>query len=55
MLVLTRKRGETIRIGHEVMITVVLISGTRVRIGIDAPEGVQIARGELQESTDEKP
>ncbi|MCO6458208.1 MAG: carbon storage regulator [Pirellulaceae bacterium] len=62
MLVLSRKLGERICIGNDVTISVVKISGNRVRIGIEAPDHVEVLRGELhawtsQESrdTDRKP
>ncbi len=49
MLVLSRKRGETIRIGTngEIKITVVEISGGKVRIGIEADKEIPIYRGEI--------
>lgn len=46
MLVLTRKQNETIKIGDNVTIMLVKISGGRARIGIDAA-GLAIVRGEL--------
>jgi carbon storage regulator len=47
-LVLTRKAGETIRIGENVFVTVALIEhGGRVRLAIDAPRHVQIWRAEI--------
>ena len=48
MLVLSRKSGESICIGKDVKISVVKISGNRVRIGIEAPDHVEVLRGELQ-------
>lgn len=48
MLVLSRKIGETIRIGG-IEITVVRIKGKFVRLGIKAPSGVTILRGELND------
>jgi carbon storage regulator len=51
MLVLTRKVGEMVRIG-DIEIKVVRLTGNRVRIGIDAPRGVHVVRGELQTRTD---
>lgn len=52
MLVLTRKENETIHIGDDVTITVVRFSRNNkepsVRIGIDAPRGVNVWRGELE-------
>lgn len=47
MLVLTRKQGETIRIGDDVTITVVRTKGKAVRIGIEAPKHVPVLRGEI--------
>ena len=49
MLVLGRKVDEAIHIGDQIEIKVVSISGNRVRIGIDAPDDVQIVREELLE------
>ena len=48
MLVLGRKVGEAIDIGEGVRVTVLAIKGNRVRIGIDAPDHIQIRREELQ-------
>jgi carbon storage regulator len=47
MLVLTRKQGEKIRIGEDVVITVVRTKGKAVRIGIQAPSHVPVLRGEI--------
>lgn len=47
MLVLTRKAGERIVIGENIVIEVLEIQGNRVRIGIQAPHGVTILREEL--------
>ncbi|CAN5407307.1 hypothetical protein BH11PLA2_BH11PLA2_34360 [soil metagenome] len=49
MLVLSRKIGEKIRIGTDVLVTVVRIGPTTVRLGIEAPEDVEIVRTELEE------
>jgi len=49
MLVLTRKLNETIKIGDNIEITVVGISGDNVRIGIEAPREVKILRCEVYE------
>jgi carbon storage regulator len=48
MLVLSRKLSEKIRIGDSVLVTVVRIDGNRVRLGIEAPQGVPIVRQELE-------
>ncbi|RUL87471.1 carbon storage regulator CsrA [Tautonia sociabilis] len=47
MLVLSRKIGERIRIGDDVVLTVVRIHGDKVRLGIDAPTEVAIHREEV--------
>ena len=49
MLVLSRKPHDTIHIGDDVVLTVLSISGSRVRLGIVAPPEVQVLRGELLE------
>lgn len=48
MLVLSRKVGEKLLIGSDVVITIVRIGDSHVRIGIDAPTSLNIVRGELQ-------
>jgi carbon storage regulator len=48
MLVLTRKEGEKICIGDDVVITVVRSGGDKVRLGIDAPSNQVILRSELK-------
>ena len=48
MLVLSRKEGEELMIGEDVVLTVNRISGNRVAIGIKAPRSVRIVRGELE-------
>ena len=47
MLVLTRKLGEKILIGDDIVVTVLDVRGDSVRIGIDAPRGVKIQRDEV--------
>lgn len=47
MLVLTRKPGEQIVIGGNVVITVLKIGPGRVKLGIKAPDDVDITRTEL--------
>lgn len=48
MLILSRKLNERIRIGDDVVLTVVRIDGRQVRIGIDAPRSVVVLRDELE-------
>jgi carbon storage regulator len=47
MLVLTRKKEETIVIDGQITIKVVRLSGNRVRLGIQAPQDIAICRGEV--------
>ncbi len=47
MLVLTRKSGERIHIGEDIVVTVLSVDGDRVKIGISAPRPLQVLRGEL--------
>lgn len=47
MLVLTRKPGEKILLGDDIVITVLDARGDNIRIGIDAPRGVRIQRDEV--------
>jgi carbon storage regulator len=48
MLVLTRKIGEQIRVGDDIVVTLVRIQGDKVRVGIDAPRDVPIHREEVR-------
>lgn len=47
MLVLSRKPGESIRIGDNIVITVVRIAPNTVRIGIEAPTEINVVRSEI--------
>ena len=47
MLVLSRKPGERILIGDDVVVTIVRIGPNSVRVGIDAPRTTNIVREEL--------
>ena len=49
MLVLTRKKGEVIKIGDDIEITIVAAKGEQVKIGISAPKNVEIYRKEVYE------
>lgn len=47
MLILTRKIGETIRIGDDIVLSVMEIRGNQVRLGIQAPRSVTVHRQEV--------
>ena len=47
MLVLSRKKNETIMIGTDIVLTVVDIRGDKVRLGIEAPKEVAVHRAEV--------
>jgi carbon storage regulator len=47
MLILTRRPGERVVIGDEILVTVMGVSGHTVRLGIAAPEGIPIYREEI--------
>ena len=49
MLVLTRRPGESIVVGDNIVVTVIEIKGGQVRIGIDAPRDVDVYREEIYE------
>jgi carbon storage regulator len=47
MLVLTRRAGESVVIGDDVVITVLQTRGDVIRLGIEAPRDVQVHREEI--------
>jgi carbon storage regulator len=49
MLILTRRAGESLRIGDDVEVTVMAVNGSQVRIGIKAPTNVSVDRQEVAE------
>lgn len=51
MLVLTRKVNESLLIGDDIVITVVDIKGDKVRLGIEAPKEISVARSEIAPQT----
>ena len=48
MLVLSRKESEKIRLGDSIVVTIVRVSGDKVRLGIEAPPNVLVLRDELK-------
>lgn len=53
MLVLTRKSKQSIMIGDEIEITVLSVSGDKVRLGIQAPRDISVFRREVHEKMKE--
>lgn len=47
MLVLTRRVGEKIRIGDDVVITLLGVRGNQYKVGIEAPKSVSVHREEI--------
>lgn len=47
MLILSRNKGQKIMINHDIVISIVEVSGDQVRIGIEAPEHITIYREEI--------
>lgn len=52
MLVLTRAKDETILIGHDIEVRVIRLSRGRVKLGITAPQHVNVVRSELLDRGD---
>ena len=55
MLVLSRKRGESIAIGNGITVTVLAVQGDRVKIGVTAPAEVPVHREELYQAIGQWP
>ena len=51
MLILSRREQQRIRLGDHIVVTIVQVSGDRVRIGIEAPDNILVLRDELKLST----
>ncbi len=54
MLVLSRKRDQTLMIGDNVEVTILEIKGGQVRLGINAPKAISVHRGEIHEKTNQE-
>lgn len=54
MLILSRSKGQKIMINHDIVISIVEVSGDQVRIGIEAPEQVSIYREEIYNAIQEQ-
>lgn len=49
MLILTRKAGEAVRIGDDIILKVLEIRGNQVRLGVQAPRDLSVHREEVYE------
>jgi carbon storage regulator len=47
MLILTRRVGESLKVGDEITVTVLGVKGNQVRIGVNAPRDVAVHREEI--------
>ncbi|EKQ51142.1 MULTISPECIES: carbon storage regulator CsrA [unclassified Clostridium] len=54
MLIITRKKGESLMIGDDIEITISKIDDGSVKIGIEAPKSVNILRKELYEQVEKE-
>jgi carbon storage regulator len=52
MLVLSRRKSEKIKLGDSIEITIVRVSGNKVRLGIQAPSDVAVLREELHKTNE---
>ncbi len=55
MLVLSRRETERIRLGDSIVVTVIRVSGDKVRLGIEAPRDILVLREELEVHSEEPP
>lgn len=51
MLVLSRKESQKVRLGENIVLTIVRVSGDKVRLGIEAPGDLLILREELEQGS----
>jgi carbon storage regulator len=47
VLVLSRKQGESVVIGNDILVTVLEVRGDQIRLGIDAPRSITVHRQEV--------
>jgi carbon storage regulator CsrA len=55
MLVLTRKTRQQVKIGSDITITILMVKGQTVRVGIEAPRQVRVLRAELPSHENDRP
>ncbi|MEX0586587.1 MAG: carbon storage regulator [Pirellulales bacterium] len=51
MLILSRKEKERIKLGDSIVVTILRVSGDKVRVGIEAPDDMIVLRDELEPFT----
>jgi len=54
MLILTRRVGESVMVGTEVIVTVLGVKGNQVRLGVNAPKEIAVHREEIYERVQEE-
>ncbi|HXG51804.1 MAG TPA: carbon storage regulator CsrA [candidate division Zixibacteria bacterium] len=54
MLILSRRPGESVAIGEDIVVTVLEASGNQVRLGISAPRAVPVLREEIYKAIKEE-
>ncbi len=54
MLILSRRESESVHLGDDIVLTIVRVSGEKVRIGIEAPPHIKVLRNELEIEVDIK-
>lgn len=55
MLVLSRREKQRVKLGDSIVVTVVRVTGDRVRLGIEAPAEIVVLRGELEPAGESTP
>lgn len=54
MLILTRRTGESLKVGDNITVTVLSVTGNQVKIGVDAPKSVSVHRQEIYDKIQEE-
>ncbi len=54
MLILSRRPGESVTLGDDIVVTVVSVNGNQVRLGINAPREVRVLRDEIYKAIREE-
>jgi carbon storage regulator len=54
MLILTRKAGESIKIGDDIEVKLILVKGNQARIGVQAPDDADIWREEIYDQVQDE-